>query len=215
MFFIVLAQRNNHFNDHRRLEERSVDLTRSLEKPIQNTSSENEHEHDSTNIDEEAMELIQTLKPTASQIDGINHKNTEPRNNTGSNSTADNFDIDDRFLINVPNKPTQLQCPEGQKRTHSGTCKPIVKLISPTDGHYAGRVIAPNTALKNPQNLPLVNSRLDNLSKLQLTTLFRSVVQLEKLLEGAIKENSMQSSTKDAETSNSTSEVKIDSKKEA
>lgn len=170
---------------------------------------------DNLKIDEEALDLIQKLIPESSTnqptdpslTNGEAHDNDETQGNDHNgdfNLTTDNFQFDNRFLIAVPMKPNFTRCPEGQRRTHRGACKPIFShRSSPNDGFLMA--VTSNTQINNPKFHPAAVERKSDFPSLQLTTLLRSVVQLEKRLEKVIKDAEKQFGEIGQERSNSSS----------
>lgn len=172
---------------------------------------------DDLTVDEEALELIQKLIPEYSPTDQTSSSGeaydgeTRGSNHNGDfNLTTDNFQFDNRFLISVPMKPNFTRCPEGQKRTHRGACKPIfVHRSSPNDGFLMA--VATNPQKNGPKIQPAVVERKTDFPSLQLTTLLRSVVQLEKRLEKVIKDAEKQFGEMGQERSNTSSSTTIKS----
>ncbi len=171
---------------------------------------------DGLTIDKEALDLIQKIIPESSPTDQptsssgeANDGETRGNNhNVDFNLTTDNFQFDDRFLISVPMKPNFTRCPEGQRRTHRGACKPVfVHRGSPNDGVLMA--VATNTQRIDPKIQPAIVDRKSDFPSLQLTTLLRSVVQLEKRLEKVIKDAEKQFGEMGQERSNSSSSTTI------
>lgn len=167
---------------------------------------------DSQNVDKEGLELLANYVPNNNnpqQSPLFSGAPETSQNVPGNGNTHDKKnivaagppEIDDRFLISVPQKPSIASstspCPEGQRRTHRGRCKPVfVHNPSPQDGIFAGRIMpssATTTTTTTSTSTPKTTNRNnaatspENNSNLKpLASLFKSLVEMERRLEKAV-----------------------------